>query len=118
MNQTWENGKKNLVLGPILDHLAQSRAAISFFKNLAPSVTRYHGQLSCIISEKTNDPILRKLGDWRTDWQTDEQTDESYFIGRCQTDVERPINYISNLGLFAQKKCSTRSMFFGSLSAQ
>ena len=39
-----------------------------FFKNLAPSITRYHGQLSWFtISEKTNDPILRKLSDGRTD---------------------------------------------------
>ena len=31
-------------------------------KNLAWSVTRYHGQLSsCTISEKNNDPILRKF---------------------------------------------------------
>ena len=53
-------------------------------KNLAPSVTRYHGQLSsCTISEKPNDSILRKLSDG--------QTDESDFIGRCPTNVERPI---------------------------
>ena len=33
-----------------------------FHKNLASSFTRYHGQLSsCTRSEKTNDPILRKL---------------------------------------------------------
>ena len=39
-----------------------------FFKNLASSVTRYHGQLSsCTISEKTNGPILRKLSDGRKD---------------------------------------------------
>ena len=42
------------------------------FKNLASSVTRYHDQLSsCTTSEKTNDPILRKLSDGRTDGQTD-----------------------------------------------
>ena len=49
---------KNLVLGLILAHLVQLRAAIFFFffKNLAPSVTRYHGLLlSCTISEKTNE---------------------------------------------------------------
>ena len=47
----------------------------SFFKNLGLSVTRYHGQLSsCTISEKTNNPILRKLSDGRTDGQTDGQT--------------------------------------------
>ena len=70
----------------------------SFFKNLAPSVTRYHGQLSsCTISEKTNDPLLRKLSDGRTDRQTDRwadgQTDESDFIGRCPTNIERPTSF-------------------------
>ena len=35
-----------------------------FFKNLASSVTKYHGKLSsCTITEKNNDPILRKLSD-------------------------------------------------------
>ena len=70
MNQIWENGK-NLVLGPILVHLAQIRAAILFIiisvvffsKNLVPPVTRY-GQLSSFtISEKTDDLVLRKLSD-------------------------------------------------------
>ena len=61
---------KNLVSGPIL---AQIQAAnflfiFFFFKTLTLSVTRYHGQLSsCTISEKTNDPILRKLSNGRTD---------------------------------------------------
>ena len=56
-------------------------------KNLASSVTRYHGQPSpCTVSQKTNDPILRKV----SDGQTDGQTDESDFIGRCTTKVERP----------------------------
>ena len=65
------NESKNLVSGPILVHLAQIWAAI-FFKNLASSVTRYHGQLSsCTISAKTKDPILRKLSDRQTDRQTD-----------------------------------------------
>ena len=42
-----------------------------FFKNLALSVTRYHGQLSsCTISEKTNDPILRIVSERWTDRQT------------------------------------------------
>ena len=50
-----------------------------FFKNLAPSVTRYHVQLSsCTTSEKTNDPILRKL------------REESDFIRLCLPNVERP----------------------------
>ena len=39
-----------------------------FFKYLASLVARYHGQLSsCTISEKANDPILRKFNDGRTD---------------------------------------------------
>ena len=67
MNQTWENGKKPLVLEPISAHLAQIWPAnffFFFFKNLASSVTRYHGKLSsCTITEKNNDPILRKLSD-------------------------------------------------------
>ena len=69
---------KNLVLALILVHLAQIQAAnffYFFFQNLAPSVTRCHGQLSCTISEKTNDPIFRKLSDGRTDGQTEGQTD-------------------------------------------
>ena len=68
MNQTWEIGKKSSFgpdfgpFGPNSDH------QFFFFKNLARSVTRYHGQLSsCTISEKTNDPNLRKLSDGRTD---------------------------------------------------
>ena len=39
-----------------------------FFKTLASPITRYHGQ---ILSEKTNDPILRKPSDGRTDGKTD-----------------------------------------------
>ena len=58
-----------------------------FFKNLASSVTRYHGQLSsCTISEKTNDLILRKFSDGRAD----RHTDDNDFIGHCPTNVERP----------------------------
>ena len=94
INHTWENGK-NLVLGPIFTFVAQiwatnffswilplldvknsrktnepnlSKYNLSLFckKNLASSVTRYHGQLSsCTIPEKTNDPILRKFSDRR-----------------------------------------------------
>ena len=49
--------KKNLVLGPILVKFGLPKL---FFKNLAPSVTRRHGQLSsCTIQEKNNDQILR-----------------------------------------------------------
>ena len=85
---------KKTVLGPILAHWAQIRATNFFFKNLAPSVTRYHGQLSsCTTSEKTNFRIFTKLSDGQMDrrTQTDGQTDESDFTGRCPTNVERPI---------------------------
>ena len=54
------------------------------FKNLALSVTRHLVQLlSGTISEKTNDPILRKPSDGRTH--------ESDFIGHCLTNVKRLI---------------------------
>ena len=48
-----EKMAKNLVLGPIFAQLAQIRPAIFFFfKLLALSVTRYHGQLlSCTVWE-------------------------------------------------------------------
>ena len=43
---------------------------------MARSVTTYLGQLSsCIISEKANDPALRKVSDRRADRQTDRPTD-------------------------------------------
>ena len=52
---------------------AQIRAAdlFIFFRNLALLVTRYHGQLSCTISEKTYDPILRKFCDGWSDKRTE-----------------------------------------------
>ena len=73
-------------------HILASIQAVKFFpKNLASSVTRYHGQLSsCAISEKTNDPFLRKFSDGRTDGQTPRKTDESDFMERCPTNVKRP----------------------------
>ena len=62
-------------------------SANSFFKILSSSVTRYRSQLSsCTISEKNNDPVLRKVSDKQTDRQTDRgqtQADESNFIGHC-----------------------------------
>ena len=71
MTQTQENGEKPY-FGPNLGSWAQIRDANFFFKNLASSVTRYHGQLSsCTISKKTNNPILRKLSNGGTDGPTD-----------------------------------------------
>ena len=73
---------KKLVSGTILTPLVPNQA---FLKNLASSVTRYHGLLSsCTISGKTDDPILRKVSDG--------QTDESDLIGHCPTKVGRPKN--------------------------
>ena len=71
-----ENGEKPH-FGPDLGLLApNSCRQIFFFKNLALSVTRYHGQLSlCTISEKTNDPVLKKLGNGWTDGRTDGRKD-------------------------------------------
>ena len=66
MNQTWENTKKPS-FGPSDRQFPPPK------KNLAPSVTRYYGQLSPC-TEKTYDPILRKLSDGRTDGQTDGRT--------------------------------------------
>ena len=44
-------------------------------KSVSQSVTRYYGHLSsCIISEKTNDSILRKLSDGQTNGWMEEQT--------------------------------------------
>ena len=76
---------KNLVSGPIL---AINSGCQFFFTNLASSVTRYHGQISsCIISEKTNTPILRKLSRGRTDGRTDGR---QWFQKTLSTDVEHP----------------------------
>ena len=83
----------------------QIPATIFFLKNLESSVTRYHGQLlSCIISEKNNDPILKKLCDrWmdkhtdrlkQTGGQTDRWTEESDFIECCPTNIEHPKDFV------------------------
>ena len=86
--------QKILALDPILAHLAQIRVInfFFFFKNMALSVTRCHGQLSsCRTSVKTNDPILRKLSDGRTEGGVqDRQMDKSNFIKRCPTNVQCP----------------------------
>ena len=66
MIQTQENGETP-IFGPDLGPLGKFGLSLFFFKNLVSSVNRYHGQLSsCTISEKTNDPILRKLSDGHT----------------------------------------------------
>ena len=74
MIQNQEYGKKKAHFGPDLG-LSDPNLCCNFFKkNLASSVTRYHGQLSSsTILEITNDPILRKLSDGQTDRQKDGQ---------------------------------------------
>ena len=70
-SQTSENGKKPHFRSD-LGLLGSNSGREFFFKNLALSVTRYHGQLSsCTISEKNNVSILRKLSDGRMDRRTD-----------------------------------------------
>ena len=65
---------KKLVSGPTLTSLAQIRGTNFFFffkKNSSLSVARYHGQLSSgKMSEKNNDPNLRKLKDGWSDRTT------------------------------------------------
>ena len=83
MIQTQENGEK-----PYFGPVGSKFVPLIFFKNLASSVTRYHGQLSY------NDPMLRKFSDGRAHGQMDRprdrQMDKSDFIGRCTTNVECP----------------------------
>ena len=101
----------------ILIYLAQILATnFFFFKNLAPSVTSYHGQLlSCTLSEKTNDLILRKLSGGRTDGQTD----ESDFIGRCPTNIhisKNPAVNDDSAYYTSNNACFLNNYFHGNLS--
>ena len=78
MNQTWENSKKarKPQFVPILCPLGPNSSHYFFFifRNMASSVTRYHGQLAlCTILEKTDDSILRKFSDPQMDGQKDRQ---------------------------------------------
>ena len=51
-------------------------AAKLLFAKSGSSVTRCHGQLSsCTTSEKTIDPIFRKLSDGQADGHTEGQTE-------------------------------------------
>ena len=131
MNQTWENGKKTLILGLILIYFSlilplidvrhccklsfQGKLMIQtweidkktsvwacfrpvepkfgirkknffFFKDLASSITRYHGMLSSYTRlEKTNNQFLRKLSDG-PDRRTDGQTDRQKLFHRIPSD--------------------------------
>ena len=75
MIHTQENGEKPH-FGPDFCPSNSGRQNCFPQKNLASSVTRFHGQpLLYTISEKINDPILRKLSDGRIEGRTDKQTD-------------------------------------------
>ena len=90
--QTEENGEKPH-LGPNLGTLSPNSGCQNFFpKILLRPVTRYHGQLSCTTSGKTNDPILRKFSNRWVDGpeDTDNKSDS---IGCCPTNVERPATF-------------------------
>ena len=84
--QIQENNKKLYFVPALCPLDPNSGRKIFFFKNLASSVARYHGQLSsCTISEKTNYPILKKLSDGQTNRQTFHRT--------LTANVERPKIY-------------------------
>ena len=83
--------QKELVLGPILAHFAQIWATNFFFLNLAPSVTRYHGQLSSCTTIQSWENLMT---DGQKDGRTDGRTGESDFTGRCPTNAERPKSYV------------------------
>ena len=63
-------------------------AAKLFFAKSGSSVTRCHGQLSsCTTSEKTIDPIFRKLSDGRADRGTDRRTRVISYVVRLSLSV-------------------------------
>ena len=87
MNQTWENDKK--------PSFRPNFAKKFFFKNLAPSVTISHGQLSsCALLDKL---MIRSWKNLVTDGQTDRYRDRQrdrqtrvIFIRHYTTNVECP----------------------------
>ena len=71
--QTQENGEKPHFGPDLCAPIQFHQFLFFFFKNLAFSVIRYHGQVSsCKISEKNNDPTLRKFSPYG---QTEKQAD-------------------------------------------
>ena len=93
MTQTQENGEK-----PNLGLLDPNSGRNFFFSKI---------WLRQPISEKTNDPILRKFSDGRTDKRRHGQA-RSDFIERCPTNVERPtsIRYVCRKSHVTSKKTS------------
>ena len=92
VNQTWENGEKPSS-GPGFNPFGPNSGCKFFFKYLALSVTRYHGQLSWSTISESNLMMQsweNLVTDGRTDGQADKQMDESDFRGRSPTNIERP----------------------------
>ena len=88
-----QGNNKKLHVGSNLGTLDPDLGRQCPFRNLALSVNKYYGTLSsCIISEKTNNPILRKFSDGRSCIQRDGQRDKSDIRGRRSIHVKRPIS--------------------------
>ena len=77
----------NLIFGLICGHWTKIRAAIFFFKNLALSVTRYHGQWS----------NLEKI--W---WRTDRRREEREWFHRTMSNWRRASNILVENLLFSE----------------
>ena len=88
-----QGNNKKLHVGSNLGMLDPDLGRQFSFRNLALSVNKYDGTLSsCILSEETNNPILRKFSDGRSCIQRDGQRDKSDIRGRCSIHVKRPIS--------------------------
>ena len=87
--------QNNLILGPFWGLFAQIRGKMNFPEKWALSAFKHFNYLPmCLKHEKTNEPFLRKMPNWRKDGQMDRQTDRhtanSDFI---VVSVERRSNY-------------------------
>ena len=104
MIQTQGNDKKPQ-FGPNLGPLGPIWATKCFFKILAFSVTRYHGQLSSFtILQKTSDPIFIKFSDGWTDRLMDRGTDRltrviSWYVVQPKLSVQN----LNNACMIARK---------------
>ena len=83
---------KNLVLSLILapdpNSALQKNFSKIWFQSLDIMASYHHVQYPKKLMIQS-----RKVSDGRTDRQTDGQADEINFIGRCPTNVERPISF-------------------------
>ena len=87
--QTQQNSKTPH-FRPNFDPLGPNFCRQILFKSLASSVIRYHAQLLlCKISEKRNDPVLRKFSGGRTDGRGTDGREWFQWL-HCRTDFKRP----------------------------